>query len=196
MAYTPGGSFQIDVREIKAAADRYKDLGKQWGPVLTRTVNWVGARANTQVRRALSQQMGAPQKEIGPMLQIFPATWGNIQYIIAGGGRPLSLRAFGASQRQKGVSARPWGVRRIFRGTFIVGSLGGSVYKRTGEFRTATKGKKKGQRVEGIEKLWGPGVPTELVRGNTKLAFEQTVKKHFPERIEHEVARAMRKLKR
>lgn len=190
------GSYRIDVKELEDAAARYKQLGPQFPAVMTRTLNWVGARANTQVRRALSQQMGAPQKEIGPMLQTFPANYGRMDYIIQGGGRPLSLRAFGATQRAKGVSARPWGVRRLFRGTFIVASLGGSVYKRTGEFRTATKGKKKGQRVEGIEKLWGPAVPTEMVKGITRVAFEQTVKKHYPARIEHEVARALRKLKR
>jgi hypothetical protein len=196
MAYTTGGSYQIDARELADLAAKYKDMGPKFTRALNATINWVGARANTEVRRNLSTQMGAPQKEIGPMLNVYPSTFGRLEYTIRGTGRPLSLRAFGAQQRAKGVSARPWGTRRVFPGTFIIKSLGGSVYKRTGEMVTATKGKNKGRKVAQIEKLWGPGVPRELVRGFTVYAFDKTVKERFPERLEHEVARVLARMKR
>ena len=189
-------TFQIDARELAAISERYRQMGKAFTPVLTRTVNWTGRRASTQVNRTLSAAMGLPQKELRGFLQVFPARYADITYTIRGVGRPISLRAFGAVQRQKGVSARPWGERRLFRGTFIVDSLGGSVYVRTGVKARATKGKFKGQYREQIKKLWGPAVPREMAQHVTVRAFNATVTEHFPKRLEHEVQRAFARLRR
>lgn len=194
-----GGRFQrfeIDARELASISERYREMGPAFKGVLTRTVNWTGRRASTQVNRTLSAAMGLPQKELRAFLQVFPATYSEITYTIRGVGRPISLRAFGAIQRQKGVSARPWGERRLFRGTFIVNSLGGSVYVRTGVKARASKGKYKGQYREQIKKLWGPAVPREMAQHVTVTAFQKTVKENFADRLDHEFRRALTKLKR
>lgn len=188
-------SFNIDARELIAASERYKQLGPQYRGVLVRTTNWVGARARTQVTKTLAEAMGLSQKDLRNFLQTYTANAGEIVYTIRGTGRPISLRAFGAVKRNKGVSARPWGERRLFRGTFIVASLGGSVYVRTGTFSRATKGRYKGKMREDIKKLWGPAVPREMAQLVTVRAFNDTVQKQFPQRLEHEVTRAFARLK-
>jgi hypothetical protein len=38
-----------------------------------------------------------------------------------------------------------------------------------------------------ILKLWGPAIPREMVKGQSKEAFENTVRAELPARIEHEI---------
>ncbi|WP_298257117.1 hypothetical protein [Bradyrhizobium sp.] len=50
-------------------------------------------------------------------------------------------------------------------------ALGGHVFMRTGKGRTP------------IKKLWGPAIPSEMVKHQTKAAFEQTVEHELPARL-------------
>ena len=50
-------------------------------------------------------------------------------------GAHIPLAEFHARQTRRGVSAAPWGQRRVFPHTFIVEQLGGPVFKREGNAR-------------------------------------------------------------
>ena len=76
----------------------------------------------------------------------------------------MSLKEFGARQTAKGVSAAPWGKRRVFPHAFIAPTLGGHVFIREGRSRLP------------IRKLWGPAIPREMVKDQSKEAFERTVR--------------------
>jgi hypothetical protein len=104
-----------------------------------------------------------------------PASRRRLPRLIARDGY-TSLKEFGAVQRLKGVSAAPWRKRRVFPHTFIVGSLGGHVYERTSKARLP------------IRKLWGPAIPAEMVRDETKAAFEALVGAELPARLEYEIS--------
>jgi hypothetical protein len=193
-----GGNFQnfyIDTSQLVDAAKRYQESPAAYRLALMRTVNRVGSMAGTKVNRTLADKMGLPLKELRPFIQVFGANRENLVWSMRGVGRPISLRAFGATQRKAGVSARPWGERRVFRGTFIVASLGGSVYVRTGEMARASKGRYRGQMREQIKKLWGPGVPKEMASYLTVKTFEESVKQNFAPRLDQEMRNALRKLK-
>jgi hypothetical protein len=190
--------YKIDTRELVDAAASYKAAGGQLVRALTATVNFVGDRALTQSTRTLAKQMGLPIGKTKQSLQVYRATFERIEYDIVGRGFRLSLRSFGASQRNAGVSARPWGVRRIFRGSFIVQSLDGQVFKRGPgplvRYTTTVDGKERTRMGQPLVKLWGPGIPTEMMRDQVPVIFQQTVKERFAPRLEHEIAQALAKL--
>lgn len=57
----------------------------------------------------------------------------------------------------------------------IVASLGGHVFERTTSARFP------------IRKLWGPAVPAEMVKDQSKAAFESVVDMELPARVGYEV---------
>jgi hypothetical protein len=139
-------------------------------------INDAGNFARTRVIRTLASQMGVPVSTVRQSLTTRPA-WRELVYELASAGGFLSLASFDAQQRRAGVSARPWGRRRIFRGTFIVPRLGGQVFRRTTRARFP------------IVKLWGPSMPQELVRDRVPAVFETEANNRLPVRLAHHMNR-------
>lgn len=89
---------------------------------LARTLNSVATTVRKEDIRKIARFMGVKQSVVRERTDIKRATpkqrepMAQIRYK----GRRMNLIRFGARQRQKGVSARPWGKRRIFPQTFIV----------------------------------------------------------------------------
>jgi hypothetical protein len=187
-------TFTFDTRELDAAVRKYQSLGQPIVQALTRTVNRVGQGAGNVAKKRLAKEMGLSQGDTGTYLRISKATWGNITWTMNGSGRPISLNRFGAVQRQAGVSARPWGRRRIFRGTFISPELGDHVYERIRGKVLMMRGKYKGRYREPIRKLWGPSIPKVMAEEAVVTAFRDSVKSDMPARLEHEIGFALRQL--
>jgi hypothetical protein len=169
----------IDVKDLERWTKVCQTAPARASDIMRMTMNDVGNAARTQVVRTLSRQMGLPNGTVRQGLTIQPATTRRMDYAILSQGGYLSLRSFDAEQRRAGVSARPWGKRRIFRGTFVVRSLGGQVYRRTTSARFP------------IVKLWGPAMPQELVRGAVPKAFEDTARARLPARLAHHLDRLL-----
>jgi hypothetical protein len=151
-------------------------VGVDMRSALRRAINHTGDKARTQVGRALVKQTGLKYGRVREELRTINATVGSLSYIIRARGGYVSLKEFAARQTQKGVSAAPWGKRRVFPHTFIVASLGGHVFERKGPARYP------------IRKLWGPAIPAEMVKDQTKEAFEATVAADLPARVDHEIS--------
>ena len=166
----------IDVSELEGWRRLCAVAPERSPDALKRAVNDAGNAARTQVVRTLGRQMGLPYAAVRQGLTIRPATREPVYEINSVGGY-LSLQSFGAEQRRTGVSARPWGQRRVFRGTFMIRSLGGQVFRRTTRARFP------------IVKLWGPAMPQEMVRGTVPGAFEAAVKERLPTRLAHHLER-------
>jgi hypothetical protein len=165
----------IDTRDFERLAKAFAEVGKNIKPALAHAINRTGDKARTQVTRSLGKQMGLPYGAVRKALVTIPASGDRLVYKIVAKGGYMSLKEFGAVQKPKGVQAAPWGKRRVFPHTFIVPSLGGHVFERVGRSRLP------------IRKLWGPAVPKELVKDQSKAAFEQTVAADLPRQIETEV---------
>jgi hypothetical protein len=187
-------TFTIDTRELVEARRAYETAGVNVTRALTAAVNHTAQISWTTARRVLSAEMGLPQGELRPYIYIRRATFNSIEWQAVGAGKPISLRAFGATQRSSGVSARPWGKRRIFRSTFIVDSLGGSVYKRVGPKVLMTRGASKGKYRQAIEKLYGPAVPKEMMAQAVTSAFRNEAATRLPVRLDYELSRALRQI--
>lgn len=167
--------FEVDTKAFEQLATKLASIGKNIAPALVRAVNHTGDKARTQVVRALVKQTGTKYGAVRKVLSTRLASSSRLVYRIIGSGGYMSLKEFGARQTSKGVSAAPWGKRRVFPHTFIVPSLGGHVFERRGRQRLP------------IRKLWGPAIPKEMLKDQSRQAFETTVATELPARVEHEI---------
>lgn len=162
------------IARLTAAMEKLEGPRKR--KALRRALNHTGDKTFTIVRRVLAKQMGLTQGDLMRRgLSKRRANESSMTYEIIGRGGFIPLKDFRARQGARGVSAAPWGERRMFKSTFIVPSLGGNVFKRAGRKRLP------------IEKLWGPAIPRELVKDATAQAFQATVAASLVPRVEHEV---------
>lgn len=167
--------IEVDARSLVRLEEAFRKAGNQAPHAIRRALNWTGDRATTLVTRALAKQTGAKYGAVKSALKQVRANYGTLAYRIVARGPAIPLNAFGARQTRKGVSAAPWNTRRVFPHTFIVPAFGGNVFVRETSKRAPLK------------KLWGPAIPNELVRGESKEAFERTVATQLPARLEHEI---------
>lgn len=83
------------------------------------------------------------------------ATRSALRYQLEARGEETNLNLFGAKQGKRGVSARPWAARRVFKSSFIVPAYGGRVFIRTSDERGP------------IRPLFGPNLAREMMRHPT-----------------------------
>jgi hypothetical protein len=170
-------NVSVDARQLIDVAGVYDQVGKQTPLALSRALNWTGNKARTAASRKLAEQTGLRYAKVRAELRTFPARPSDLEYSIGVSGRHIGLSEFGARQQKAGVSAQPWGKRRVFPHTFIVGNLGGQVFVREGKSRLP------------IRKLWGPALPNELVKDEVPKAWDEVARTDFPGRVLHEVER-------
>lgn len=170
--------------------NQIKALGKDGPKVLQRAVARAGDMTRTQVYRSLTQQTGLPRKTIVKAIKVTRPSWTNLSYTMTATGGDISLKYFSARETRKGVSARPWNKRQVFPGTFIKGGRfpsrtgvvgGGHAFRRTSASRFPIEIVKSGLYI-----------PTEMVSGATKAAFETVGMKGLQQRVEHEIGRLLR----
>lgn len=169
--------------------------GDQKNNALRRAVNHTGDKAKTVVIRELAAQTGLKQKVIRKAVRVTRANYSSLEYVMTTRGGDISLKFFGARETRKGVSAAPFGQRRIFPGTFMKGGhfpkrvtatgLNGHVYEPVS--REAT-GKSTWRRPVSLRDS-GVIIPAEMVRGATPSAFTSLVERDLPPRVMHEIMR-------
>ena len=145
--------------------------------VLRRAINHTGDKVHTRVVRALARQIRAPQhviKKYGAVRRI-KANAQDLTYTIRSDGGPIPLKYFRANQTRKGVSAAPWGNRKVYRHAFLISKFANHAFWRAGPKRLP------------IERIAGPNVPKELVKDQARQVFEQVTSKELPERVAHEL---------
>ena len=175
------GLFTLDIRaDFEEMAQRLRTVGNQAPHIMRRAINRVGDKARTKVVRALVKQTGAKYGTVRRALKIRRANYGELAYRIVGFGGFLPLSAFSARQRKDGVSAAPWGTRRVFKQAFISPSLGGHVF-----VREVHGGSRVGRLP--IRELFGPAIPRELLKDDVKTTFESTVAAELPIAAEREL---------
>ena len=76
-------------------------------------------------------------------------------------GGPRNLAYYRARQLKRGVRAQPYGVRRLFPGTFFIN---GKVFHRVRDRQNPNRGGRLTKHSEGIEPLWGPGIAAVYLR--------------------------------
>lgn len=189
--------------KLERFANQFAALAEHAPLALGRALQHTGAKAKTQVIRALTTQTGLPRKVIVKAVKVRGVAYGNPERVIMGtpqgqrlsytletSGGDISLKFFKPRETRAGVSAAPWGVRRVFPGTFLKGgrfpsrlalSMGGHVFMRVATARGPIAVQKSGVYI-----------PDEMVKGETAAAFQQVVDRDLAPRVEHEISILMK----
>lgn len=178
-------TLRADTSAIDALADRFRAMGNQVPHGIRRGVNRAGAKALTQMRRALVGQTGLKYGVFVRALRPTRANFGSMSYAIKSRGGNVSLKFFKPREIRGGVVARPWNAATTYPGGFTRGGrpgrrvalrLGGHVFRRRGAARLPiTKVKS------------GLFIPDEMISGASLGAFNAAVDQNLADDVLREL---------
>jgi hypothetical protein len=166
----------FDPRGLDIFDRALKTLGtKKVDQILHYSLDQVGKRLSTQVRKEIVKQTAIPRTEVDRNLRDIQSSSSRLIYTIEGISHhePLSRSWFKPTQETGGVHATPWNQPRTFPNTFLE-RLGGWAFKRVGE--------------HGRRMLWGPSVAVEMERDLVPIAFKAFADQILPLTIEKKLA--------
>lgn len=189
-------NFKDDV--LKRYANQLGALGQgKAEQALQRALNHTGAKAKTAVTKALTTQTGLKPAIIRRAVKTLKGDAGSMSFTLRTEGGNVRLKFFGAKETQSGVSAAPWGARRVYGGTFMKAGWGnrwperfakpnwnGQVFERAGGVTKFGKAKFNNRRSD----LY---IPDELLTGETLQAFNSVINNDLMPRVAQEVARLL-----
>ncbi|MFN3891989.1 MAG: hypothetical protein ACK4MV_16460 [Beijerinckiaceae bacterium] len=170
---------------LEKLAQAFGVLDAQAEAALARALRHTGAKAKTQVIRALTKQTGLRRATI--VRAVKEDKSGRLTYELATKGGNIRLKYFGAREVRAGVTAKPWGKRQLFPGVWIRGgiwpkrvtlNMGGHAFRRTSNKRLPIEGGRSGLYI-----------PEEMIQGTTLDAFEGVVDRDLVARVHHELGR-------
>ena len=151
-----------------------KDLGyvhKKYIPkAMVTALNKVGKEVVTQAKRELKEATGLKAGTVAKKITKDKARRGDEEYTIRIKSKYLNLIEFNARQTKRGVSAKAWGNRKIYRGAFI------------GSGRNSGKQLvfKKVRGSKQIRAVHGASLPREFHRQDMESIFKKKIKTRFP----------------
>lgn len=152
-----------------------------------RAINRTAVTVRKVSQRDLAKQTGMPARAVGSRIKITRrANKQNLTAVVEGKGRPFNLIRFKARQLKKGVSANPWGTRRLFKSTFMVNAKRGSDAQFVAQ-------RKKGSNK--IRALFGPGIAKEMSRDAITNARTDVVRDVLPKRLRAELDFRVKRLR-
>ncbi|WP_319498066.1 hypothetical protein [uncultured Cohaesibacter sp.] len=158
-----------------------------------RAVNHAGAKTKTQVVRALTKQTGLKRPLIVKAVRARKANYGDIAYSMRTRGGDVSLKYFKPKEVRGGLTASPFGKRKMFDNHFMTSGLPGrrfSVLRLNGQvFEANTATSSWGRPMSKADS--GVVIPAEMVKGATADAFHRTSGPALEARLEHELSRAL-----
>ena len=124
----------------------------------------------TQAKRELKEATGLKAGTVAKKITKDKARRGDEEYTIRIKSKYLNLIEFNARQTKRGVSAKAWGKRKIYRGACV------------GSGRSSTKQLvfKKIKGSKQIKAVHGASLPREFVRQDMEKIFNKKIKTRFP----------------
>ena len=175
---------------IKQAMKNVKFVHQQYIPkALVTALNKVGAEVATQAKKELAGATGLKAGVVAKKIGKDKARRGDEKYTIRIKSRYLNLIEFGARQTKKGVSAKAWGKRKLYKHAFM--GSGRNSGKRLVFGKTRGNPKK-------LKALHGPSLPREFERQDMKKIFNKKIKTRFPilfkRAVEFQMLKALKKI--
>jgi len=158
-------NFKKALREIGNVPRKYVQKA------MVTALNKVGAEVFTQAKRELKDATGLKVGVVAKGMKKDKARRNDNTYSIFIKSRYKNVIEFGARQTKKGVSAKVWGKRRIYRGAFIGGG------RNSGKRLVFKKLKDNPKRVEALH---GASLPREFYRKDMEKIFNKKIKNRFP----------------
>ena len=157
---------------MKEAMRNLRDVPRKYvQKALVTSLNKVGAEVVTQAKRELKDATGLKAGVVAKKIKKDKARRGDEEYSIFIKSRYLNVIEFGARQTKRGVSAKVWGKRKIYRGAFIGGG-------RNSGKRLVFKKRKDNPKK--IKALHGASLPREFERQDMAKIFNKKIKTRFP----------------
>ena len=156
---------------IKRAVKNVNKIHKKFVPkAMVTALNKMGKEVMTQAKRELKDATGLKAGTVAKKMTKDKARRGDETYSIRIKSRYLNLIEFNARQTKRGVSAKGWGKRKIYRGAFIG--------------RGQNSGKelvfKKVRDSKRIKAVYGASLTREFVRQDMEKIFNKKIKTRFP----------------
>lgn len=184
-------SFRLDIDADITGAQR-KLFNMENGVVrqaaaraINRTLSQVKTGAVRELKDEIGQTTGLTSTGIKKSIREFRATWRRLYGSLTPSGRALPLIGFGARQTKAGVTAKAWGKRKAYKGTFIAKMPSGhkGVFKRTSKKRTP------------IKELYGPSLPKEFSEQKILGSMKRIARTVWPKQFERELKYRLSRLK-
>jgi hypothetical protein len=169
----------LDTSELDAHIEQFRWVAQELPAAVSRALNRAGDAATTAIGRELAAETGAHVHDVRDGMEQYPSSPDDLIYTISVSGEFMPLSEFDPHQTQRGISARPWGERRLFPSTFEIPAAPDHVFARVGAERLP------------IRELWGPSLAREAERGVVEQVARDTVQEVFPRRLAHEVSRLL-----
>jgi hypothetical protein len=187
--------LRIDTVDISNLANMIGAAGKRAPAGFARALNRTGMKARTAMIKGLTAQTGLKPKVVRRALRSKKAHKANLAFTVESAGGNIALKYFSPRETRKGVSAAPFGKRRVFASTFmkagwwpgrvVKGNWNGQVFKRTGVT------KKTEAHPDGMDQFErqksGVIIPQEMVQGATEAAFFNVAQRELPGDLAHEL---------
>lgn len=178
----------LDFRSMKRLEKAFRKADdKLAGKVVGRAVRKTGRKGSNVIRRTIQKQTSIPARLARKQLRGFAQGKGvQTAFIIQARGRAIPLNEFGARPIRRGVSARVWGKRKVFKGAFIPrsGKLEGKVFVRRSKKRLP------------IKRVYGPAIAKELFRGATETYVKQQWPSDLTKTVDNELKFELGKMKK
>jgi hypothetical protein len=154
-------------------------------PATVRALNKVAANVRTASGRAIRQRRSLNASVVNKAMAITRATRSTLRSSLRVTGRPIPLKDYKARQTRRGVTVSvTTGTRKLVKSAFIVETLSGHVFSRTGKGRLP------------IEKLVGPSLPSTFLQESVKLAWLTVAKDAMVKRNAEELRFELSKLRK
>ena len=138
---------------------------------LVTSLNKMGKEVMTQAKRELKDATGLKAGVVAKKIKKDKARRGDEEYSIFIKSRYLNVIEFGARQTKRGVSAKVWGKRKVYRGAFIGSG------KNSGKQLVFGKSKRNPKK---LKALHGASLPREFHREDMAKIFNKKIKTRFP----------------
>ncbi len=145
-------------------------------------INKTSSKVRTIVIREVAKETGLKQKEVRQFVSLRKSNLRTFTGIIRSIGRTLNLIRFNARQTKVGVSAKAWGVTRVYRGAFIA-NQGRTVFIRISRKRVP------------IRPLHGPSIPRTIINQKIYPAQDKVVRAEHPKNLRREFEFRIQKLR-
>lgn len=172
----------IDVRVDWKTSEVRALLAKLQPPRSHRALSVAVNDTLRQVRRGavrtVGKESGLKRADVDKAVTIKPySTAKTLSGTVRGSGAPIALFKFQARQTRRGVTAKAWGARKTYPGTFVATMRSGhtGVFKRTSSKRLP------------IKELWGAGVTQTM----TEEAIMSSLEELAQERLYANVVRQL-----
>ena len=173
----PHGSIEVNVHFTKNLSELFDEARLSSIYAVSKAIDEVGNKVKTQVIRSVARQAGVKYGAVRNVIFVKQAMGeGSGKFVMVARDATLSLKEFGPRQTRAGVSAAPWGKRRVFPHTFI--GPNGHVFA-----RAMNEGKRVGRKP--IYKLFGPNIPKEMVKDEAEKTFYRETKSCSARRLKN-----------